>query len=85
METLHAQRENREHLVAENVNAFEEKIRQDERTYVLKEIEDMQKKEDSERASIMAHKYLSKPKPIVDNNPYAYALQMGANSRFRRY
>ena len=85
METLKSQRENREHLVAENVNAFEEKIRNDERTYVLKEIEDMQKKEDQERASIMAHKYLSKPKPVVDNNPYAYALQMGANSRYRRY
>ena len=85
METMASQRENREHLVAENVNAFEEKIRDDERNHVLKQIEDMQKQEDIAKSSHLAHKYLTKPKPVVNSNPYAYALQMGANSRYRRY
>ena len=85
METLQTKRANREHLVAENVNAFEEKIRYDERNTVLQQIDDMQKKEDQERQRNLAHKYLSKPKPVVDSNPYAYALQMGSNSRYRRY
>lgn len=85
METMNTQRANREHLVAENVNAFEEKIRDDERNNVLKQIEDMQKQEDIAKSSHLAHKYLTKPKPVVNNNPYAYALQMGANSRYRRY
>jgi|TARA_R110001592_G_scaffold18564_3_gene76890 hypothetical protein len=85
MEKQSAQRNEREHVVAENVNAFESKIREDERNKVINEIDTIQKKEDKERASIMAHKYLSKPKPVVDSNPYAYALQMGANSRYRRY
>ena len=85
METMNAQRANREHLVAENVNAFEDKIRDDERNTVLQQIEDMQKQEDLAKSSHLAHKYLTKPKPVVNSNPYAYALQMGANSRYRRY
>ena len=56
-----------------------------ERNTVLQQIDDMQKKEDQERQRNLAHKYLSKPKPVVDSNPYAYALQMGSNSRYRRY
>ena len=85
LEQQSALRNEREHIVAENVNAFESKIREDERNKVINEIDNLQKEEDKKRASIMAHKYLSKPKPQVDSNPYAYALQMGANSRYRRY
>jgi hypothetical protein len=78
-------RQEREHIVAENVNLFEQKIRDDERNKVINEIDTLQKEEDQKRKAVLAHNYLSKPKPVQDNNPYAYALQMGANSRYRRY
>tara|TARA_E500000305_G_C3967237_1_gene210154 strand:- start:198 stop:929 length:732 start_codon:yes stop_codon:yes gene_type:complete len=85
LENQSVKRQEREHIVAENVNLFEQKIRDDERNKVINEIDTLQKEEDQKRKAVLAHNYLSKPKPVQDNNPYAYALQMGANSRYRRY
>jgi len=78
-------RAEREHKVAEDINIFEQKIRDEERNRVLDEIDELQKKEDLEKAQQTAYQTISKPRPIQSQNPYLYAMNMGARNRFQRY
>jgi len=78
-------RADREHKVAEDINIFEQKIREEERNRVLDEIDDLQKKEDMEKAKQTAYNTISKPRPPASQNPYLYAMNMGARNRFQRY
>ncbi len=78
-------RADREHKVAEDINIFEQKIRDEERNRVLDEIDELQKKEDMEKAKQTAYQTISKPRPPASQNPYLYAMNMGARNRFKRY
>lgn len=87
MDKLQADRQNREHQVASDISIFEDKIRDDERVRVLNEIEEMQKQEDIKKNSFIAHQHLTKPRPVQSQNPYLYAMDIGArgNSMRNRY
>lgn len=75
----------REHRVAEDINIFEQKIREEERNNVLDEIDKLQKQEELEKAQQTAYQTISKPRPPASQNPYLYAMNMGARNRFKRY
>ena len=45
----------------------------------------MQKEDEQKKNSLIAHHHLSKPKPTTNINPYLYAMEMGAQSRYNRY
>jgi len=85
LDKMRGDREQREHKVASDINAFEDKIRQDERDRVLGEIDKMQKEDEQKKNSLIAHHHLSKPRPVQSQNPYLYAMEMGAQSRYKRY
>jgi preprotein translocase subunit SecD len=79
------QRMEREHRVAEDINVFEQKIREEERNKVLDEIDKLQKQEEMEKAQQTAYQTISKARPPASQNPYLYAMNMGARNRFKRY
>ena len=78
-------RADREHKVAEDIGIFEQQIRSEERNKVLDEIDELQKKEAMEKAKETAYNTISKARPAQSQNPYLYAMNMGARNRFKRY
>ena len=84
-DNLQTQRSARESRVAHDIDAFEQRVRDEERKRVLDEIDKMQKEDESKKNSLIAHHHLTKPRPAQSINPYLYAMEMGAQSRYKRY
>lgn len=78
-------REDREHRVANDINQFEERVRAEERERVINEIDILQKEELKSNQHKVAHATLSRTTPPASQNPYLYAMDMGARQRFKRY
>lgn len=76
-------RQRKQQEVEVNVKEFEAKVREEERNKVLAELEKIQKEEEHTKNSNTATKILNRPPQSA--NPYAYALNMGARSRYSRY
>jgi len=81
---INTDRQSRESRVAQDIDAFESRIREEERAHVLGEIERMQKEDEQKKNSLIAHHHLSRPKPAQSVNPYLYAMEMGAQSRYNK-
>ena len=84
-DTMMRTREDREHKVAQDINLFEEKVRAEERNRVLDEIEKLQAQEELENQKKIAYNTISKPKPPQSQNPYLYAMNIGARNQFHRW
>jgi hypothetical protein len=76
-------RQRKQQEIEVNVKEFEAKVRQEERNKVLLELEKIQKDEEHTKNTHTAHTVLNRAPQSA--NPYAYALNMGARSRYSRY
>ena len=84
-DTMMKNREEREHRVAKDINLFEERIRSEERNRVLDEIDILQKEEEHKKDEEIAYSVVSKTRPIQNQNPYLFAMEIGARKKFQRY
>lgn len=77
------QREEREHKVAQDLTAYEDKIREDERNRMFQELDEYEHQQAQRVKQQKTREILTQNQKST--NPYQYAFEIGARQRYRRY